>query len=207
VSDPANPVPTRCKGPTLSDYTPYMDDDQRCFDARPDVLTFESEPLAADLTVGGPITARLMVSTTGTDADFVVKLIDVYPAATPDDPRRPDTSVHMAGYQQLVRGEIMRGRFRRSFSAPEPFVPNRVTEVDVRMPDVLHTFGKGHRIMVQVQSSWFPMFDRNPQTYTPNIYRAPASAFARATARVWVSRNRTNAMEMPEIRRQPHTKR
>ncbi len=200
VSDPAAPVPSRCKGPTMEDYTLYMDDDQRCFDARPDVLTFESEPLSADVTVGGPITARLQVSTTGSDADFVVKVIDVYPAGTPDDPWRPDTSVHMAGYQQLVRGEIMRGRYRRSFAAPEPFVPGQPTEVDVRMQDVLHTFRAGHRIMVQVQSSWFPLFDRNPQSYVPNIYLAPADAFVRATERVWTSRDAASDVELPVIR-------
>ena len=199
VSDPEAPVPTRCQGPTIADYTLYMDDDQRCFDARPDVLTFASELLSGDLTVGGPITARVLVAGTGSDADFVVKLIDAYPADTPDGPWRPDTSVHMAGYQQLVRGEIMRGRFRRSFTSPAPFVPGQVTRVDVRLQDVLHTFRKGHRIMVQVQSSWFPMFDRNPQAYVPNIYQAPANAFVRATERVWMSRDAASGVELPVI--------
>ena len=200
ASDPAAPVPTRCKGPTLENYTLYMNDDQRCFDGRPDVLTFESEPLAADVTVAGPITARLAVSTTGSDADFVVKLIDVYPADAPDEPWRPDTTVRLAGYQQLVRGEIMPGRFRRSFDSPAPFVPNEPVAVSVRLQDVLHTFLRGHRIMVQVQSSWFPMFARNPQTYLPNPYDAQAAAYVRATERVWVGRDESSEVNLPVLR-------
>ncbi|HEY2065832.1 MAG TPA: CocE/NonD family hydrolase, partial [Gemmatimonadaceae bacterium] len=187
VSDPAAPVPSRCHGPTIQDFTldQYMSDDQRCFDARPDVLVFQTAPLTEDVTFGGELTARLQVSTTGTDADYVVKLVDVYPTDTPDHPYRADTAVHLAGYQQLVRGEIMRGRFRRSFAAPEPFQPGAVTEVPFRLQDVLHTFRRGHRIMVQVQSSWFPAFDRNPQSWVPNIYEADASDFVRATQRIW----------------------
>jgi len=200
VSDPGAPVPTRCKGPTLDDYTLYMNGDQRCFDARPDVLTFESEPLAEPLTVAGPVAARLTVSTTGSDADFVVKLIDVYPADAPDDPWRPDTSVHLAGYQQLVRGEIMPGRFRRSFDSPAPLVPNERAEVDVHLQDVLHTFLRGHRIMIQVQSSWFPMFARNPQTWLPNPYGAQASDYVRATERVWVGRDGSSEVVLPVLR-------
>jgi uncharacterized protein len=189
-SDPMKPVPSRCIGPTIEDLTlyHYMSDDQRCFTSRPDVLVFETDTLREDVTLGGEITATLKVSTTGTDADFVVKLIDVYPPDEPDSPYQPDTTVHMAGYQQLVRGEIMRGRFRKSFASPEPFVPNHVSDVDFRLQDVLHTFKKGHRMMVQVQSSWFPAFDRNPQKYVPNIYEATASDFIKATERVWVDR-------------------
>jgi predicted acyl esterase len=138
----------------------------------------------------------LEVSTTGTDADYVVKLIDVYPPDMPDSPYQPNANVHMAGYQQLVRGEIMRGRFRKSFAAPEPFEPNQVTAVDFRLQDVLHTFRKGHRIMVQVQSSWFPAFDRNPQTYVPNIYQADARDFVKATERVWVDRGTASGIQV-----------
>jgi putative CocE/NonD family hydrolase len=176
-----------------------MSDDQRCFTSRPDVLVFETDTLREDITFGGEITARLKVSTTGTDADFVVKLIDVYPPDMPDSPYQPDTTVHLAGYQQLVRGEIMRGRFRHSFSRPEPFVPNEVTDVSFRLQDVLHTFRKGHRIMVQVQSSWFPAFDRNPQKYVPNIYEANAADFIKATQTIWVDRTAPSGIQVETL--------
>jgi hypothetical protein len=197
-SDPAKPVPSRCVEPTIEDMTlyHYMSDDQRCFSSRPDVLVFQTDTLREDVTLGGEITARLEVSTTGTDADFVVKLIDVYPPDTPDSPYQPDTTVHLAGYQQLVRGEIMRGRFRQSFAKPVPFTPNKVTEVVFRLQDALHTFKKGHRIMVQVQSSWFPAFDRNPQRYVPNIYEAKAYDFIAATHRVWMGPGSASAIEV-----------
>jgi uncharacterized protein len=198
ASDPQKPVPSRCTGPTIQDFTlyQYMSDDQRCLDSRPDVLVFQTEPLREAVTVGGEITAKLRVSTTGTDADFVVKLIDVYPPETPDNPYRANPKVHMGGYQQLVRGEIMRGRFRKSFTAPEPFQSNEVAPVDFRLQDVLHTFEKGHRIMVQVESSWFPAFDRNPQRYVPNIYSADARDFVAATERVWVDGNAASGIEV-----------
>jgi putative CocE/NonD family hydrolase len=201
-SDPLKPVPSRCTEPTIQGLTlyQYMSDDQRCFTSRPDVLVFQTDTLRDDVTFGGEITAKLKVSTTGTDADFVVKLIDVYPPETPDSPYQPDTNVHMGGYQQLVRGEIMRGRFRKSFAAPEPFRPGQVTDVDVRLQDVLHTFRKGHRIMVQVQSSWFPAFDRNPQRYVPNIYEADARDFVRATQRVWVDRTAASGIQVQVLR-------
>jgi putative CocE/NonD family hydrolase len=197
-SDPAKPVPSRCVEPTIEGFTlyHYMSDDQRCFTSRPDVLSFQTDTLREDVTFGGEITARLQVSTTGSDADFVVKLIDVYPPDTPDSPYQPDTSVHMGGYQQLVRGEIMRGRYRKSFAAPQPFAPNEVTLVKFRLQDVLHTFRKGHRIMVQVQSSWFPAFDRNPQKYVSNIYEAKATDFIKATQRVWVGRDAASGIEV-----------
>jgi putative CocE/NonD family hydrolase len=197
-SDPRKPVPGRCAGPTIESLTldAYMSDDQRCFTSRPDVLVFQTDTLREDVTLGGALSATLQVATTGTDADFVVKLIDVYPPDEPDSPFRPDTSVHMGGYQQLVRGEIMRGRYRRSFSTPSPFRPDERTTVDVRLQDVLHTFRKGHRIMVQVQSSWFPVFDRNPQTYVPNIYEARDRDFVKATHRVWVSRDAASALRV-----------
>jgi putative CocE/NonD family hydrolase len=197
-SDPGKPVPSRCGKPTIEDLTlyHYMSDNQRCFTARPDVLVFQTGVLREDVTVGGEIIAKLHVSTTRTDADFVVKLIDVYPPDTPDSPYQPDTSVHLGGYQQLVRGEIMRGRFRKSFATPEPFTPNQVTPVAFPLQDVLHTFKRGHRIMVQVQSSWFPLFDRNPQKYVPNIYEAKSSDFIVATQRVWVGRGAASGIEV-----------
>jgi putative CocE/NonD family hydrolase len=198
TSDPQKPVPSRCAGPTIEDLTlyHYMSDDQRCFTSRPDVLVFQTDTLRDDVTFGGEITAKLAVSTTGTDADYVVKLIDVYPPDTPDSPYQPDASVHLGGYQQLVRGEIMRGRFRKSFAAPEPFRPGQRTDVEFRLQDVLHTFKGGHRIMVQVQSSWFPAFDRNPQRYVPNIYEADARDFITATQRVWVDRNAASGIRV-----------
>ena len=197
-SDPAKPVPSRCNGPTIEEGVlyRYMSDDQRCFISRRDVLTFQTEALREDVTVGGAITARLEVSSTGTDADFVVKLIDVYPNDEPDSPYQPDKTVHMRGYQQFVRGEIMRARFRKSLSVPEPMKPGEVTPVQVRLEDVLHTFKKGHRIMVQVQSSWFPLFDRNPQRYVPSIYEATASDFVKATQRVWMGSGIASGIEL-----------
>jgi uncharacterized protein len=187
VSDPAKPVPSRCLVPTIEELTlyHYMSDDQRCDRSREDVLTFQTEPLAEDVTLGGEIWARLRVSTTGTDADYVVKLIDVYPPDEPDSPYEPNKNIHYGGYEQLVRGEPMRARFRKSFTNPEPMHPGEITPVSFRLQDVLHTFRRGHRIMVQVQSSWFPAFDRNPQRYVPNIYEANASDFVKATETLW----------------------
>lgn len=198
VSDPQKPVPSRCTGPTIEGLTlyHYMSDDQRCASMRPDVLTFVTDTLQEDVTFGGEITAKLKVATTGTDADYVVKLVDVYPPNEPDHPWRPDTTVHMGGYQQLVRGEIMRGRFRKSFAKPVPFTPGVMTDVNFRLQDVLHTFRKGHRIMVQVQSSWFPAFDRNPQKYVANIYEAKAQDFIKATERVFVQRGAESELEV-----------
>lgn len=204
ISDPHRPVPSRCAGPTIEDGVLFrvMSDDQRCFTTRPDVVVFRTEPLPEDVTFGGELTARLWVSTTETDADFVVKLIDVYPAGEADGAVVADSAAaRLAGYQQLVRGEIMRGRFRRSFSAPIPFQPDSVTEVTFSLPDMLHTFRKGHRVMVQVQSSWFPLFDRNPQRYVPSIYQARESDFVRATHRVWMRPGAASRLEVQVLPR------
>jgi putative CocE/NonD family hydrolase len=182
VSDPSKPVPYTVR--TVARYNrDYFVEDQRFAASRPDVLVYAGEPLAEDLTIAGPIKAELYVSTTGTDADWVVKLIDVFP----DDARDPDNNpanIRMGGYQRLVRGEIIRGKFRNSLEKPEPFVPGEVTKVAFDLPDVMHTFLKGHKIMVQVQSSWFPLFDRNPQTFC-NIREADGKDFRRATHRVY----------------------
>jgi putative CocE/NonD family hydrolase len=151
------------------------------------VLTYETEPLAADVTLGGEIRIKLKVATSGTDADFVVKLVDVYPSNQPDHPYMPNKNIHLAGYQQMVRSEIMRARWRDGFDNPKPMVAGQVTEVPLALQDVLHTFKKGHRIMVQVQSTWFPHIDRNPQTFVPNIFEAKASDFRTATMRVYHS--------------------
>ncbi len=180
VSDPAHPVPYAAN--TFVGRTrEYMTDDQRFVSCRPDVVTYSSEVLTQDMTLSGAIEANLFVSTTGTDADFVVKVIDVFPDDAPDfgDPKVPQ-----AGYQMLVRGEVMRGRYRNSFETPEAFEPNKVTQVKFNMPDVAHTFKRGHRLMVQIQSSWFPLVDRNPQKFV-NIYEAKDIDFQKATHRIY----------------------
>jgi putative CocE/NonD family hydrolase len=182
VSDPAKPVPYTMQ--TIARYDrEYFVEDQRFAASRPDVLVYSAEPLAENLAVAGPIKVELYVSTTGTDADWVVKLIDVYPDNAPD-PKNNPADIRMGGYQRLIRGDIFRGKFRNSFERPEPFVPGRVTKVAFELPDVQHAFLKGHRIMVQVQSSWFPLFDRNPQTFC-NIRTAGEADFRKATHRVY----------------------
>ncbi len=140
--------------------------------------------MADGLTVAGPIRVSLDVSTTGTDADFIVKVIDVYPDDAPDNPSNPQ--VKMGGYQMLVRGEPFRARFRNSYSKPEAMTPGRRTRIDFEMPDVLHTFQQGHRLMIQVQSTWFPLVDRNPQKFV-NINTATEADFRKATHRVYAA--------------------
>ncbi len=182
VSDPEKPVPyiaEQASGMTRE----HMTEDQRFASSRTDVLVYQTEPLDHDVTVAGPLKPSLFVSTSGTDSDFVVKLIDVYPDDYPDNNPNP-AGVRMGGYQQLVRGELMRGRFRNSYSKPEPFTPGKQEKVEYVMPDINHTFRQGHRIMVQVQSSWFPLADRNPQTFV-DIYNAKAADFKKATERVY----------------------
>ncbi|MGH8023276.1 MAG: CocE/NonD family hydrolase, partial [Limisphaerales bacterium] len=178
VSDPAKPVPVTSEigGGMPGDY---MTRDQRFASRRPDVLVYESAPLAQDVVVAGPVKPVLRVSTSGTDSDFIVKLIDVYPDDTPDS-----GGVHFGGYQQMVRGEPFRGKFRDSMSDPRPFIPNQPARIEFVMPDVFHDFRKGHRMMVQIQSSWFPMVDMNPQRFE-NIPRAKASDFQKAAERVY----------------------
>ena len=185
VSDPAKPVPFTDQITTLM-IPEYMIGDQRFASTRPDVLVYEGEVLAKDLTLAGPLAVQLHVSTTGTDSDWIVKLIDVYPGVYPDPIPNP-RGVRMGGYQQLVRGEVMRGRFRKSFETPEPFVPGKPTPVSFQLLDVYHTFRKGHKLMVQVHSSWFPLVDRNPQTFV-DIFHAKESDFQKATQRVYRSR-------------------
>jgi len=181
VSDPKKPVPYSSKI-SLSIEAEYMSEDQRFASRRPDVLVFSTDVLEGDVTLAGPLEASLWVSSSGSDADFVVKLIDVYPADHADNP----DGKRMAGYQQLVRGEVMRGKFRNSFEKPEPFEPGKPTLVRFAIPDVSHSFRNGHRIMVQVQSSWFPLVDMNPQTFT-DIYSAKASDYRVANLRVFRS--------------------
>jgi putative CocE/NonD family hydrolase len=189
VSDPMKPVPYTEDITTTQGFTPfnYMSEDQRFAGRRPDVLTFQTDVLTDDMTLGGEIMAKLKVSTTGTDADWVVKLIDVYPPDEPNHPYMPNKNITLGNYQQMVRSEVMRGRFRNSFEKPEPFKPGEVTDVNFRLQDVLHTFKKGHRVMIQVQSTWFPLIDRNPQTYVDNIFKADEKDFQKATHRVYDS--------------------
>ncbi len=182
LSDPNKPVPYLDKI-VLGMAADYMTADQRFASRRPDVLVYQTDVLEEDVTIAGPIEADLFVSTTGTDADWIVKVIDVYPNDRPDPNPNP-TQVKMAGYQQLVRGDVMRGKFRDSFEKPEAFTPGKTTRVKYALPDAYHTFRSGHRIMVQVQSSWFPLLDRNPQTFG-DIYSAGASDFRKATHRVY----------------------
>lgn len=186
ISDPNKPVPYTEDIKIVFTPRKYMTDDQRFAGRRPDVLVFETEVLEEDLTFAGEITADLWVSTDQTAADWVVKLIDVYPADEPDYEGNPE-HVRMGGYQQMVRSEAMRGRFRESFSEPKPFTPNQPTEVKFRLQDVLHTFKKGHKIMIQVQSTWFPLIDRNPQKYVENIFEAEDSDFTPALHKVYHS--------------------
>jgi putative CocE/NonD family hydrolase len=186
ISDPANPVPHRDRQDIEMRFTPrpYMSDDQRFASGRPDVLVFQTPPLTESVTVTGDIMAHLNVSTTGTAADWVVKLIDVYPDNHPFVPGS-QPNLNFRGFQQMVRSEIIRGRFRNSYEKPEPFVPNEVTEVNLPLQDVCHTFKPGHRIMIHVQSSWFPLIDRNPQKYVENIFKAKEEDFIRATHKVY----------------------
>ena len=191
VSDPAKPVPFIAYTATGVPQE-YMVGDQRFASTRTDVLTYSTEVLDEDVTIAGPVMPKLFVSTSGTDSDWVVKLIDVYPPELPDE--RPDNAarpkdapgpkIQLSGYQQLVRGEPFRGKFRNSFVTPQPFKPGKIEALNFTMPDVLHTFRRGHRIMVQVQSSWFPLVDRNPQVFM-RIPEAKPDDFKIATQRVY----------------------
>ncbi len=185
ISDPAKPVPYLNKI-DIGMRPDYMVADQRFAGRRTDVLVYETGVLEEDVTIAGPIRVDLHVSTTGTDSDWIVKLIDVYPDDYPDPNPNP-RGVRMGGYQQLVRGDVMRGKFRNSYEKPEPFTSGKPTSVSFTMQDSYHTFRTGHRIMVQVQSSWFPLVDRNPQTFV-DIYEAKDSDFRKATQRVYHSR-------------------
>lgn len=181
-SDPNKPVPYMENRAEMLRFTPYnyMSADQRFAATRPDVLVYQTEVLTEDITLAGPIQALLQVATSAADADWVVKVIDVYPDNTPVPGFLAQRGIIMGGYQQMVRSEVMRGRFRKSFEKPEPFKSNVKTLVPLTLQDVLHTFKKGHRIMVQIQSTWFPFIDRNPQKYVPNIYKADVSDFVPA---------------------------
>ncbi len=182
ATDPRKPVPYSEKI-HLERTTQYMDDDQRFASRRPDVMSYISDPITEDYTLTGPVTADLFVTTTGTDADYIVKLIDVFPD-TMETPTGKDLHVTYAGYQMLVRAEVFRGKFRNSMEKPEPFIPGKLAEIKYDLPDVAHTFKKGHRLMVQVQNSWFPLVDSNPQKFV-NIYNCTEADFQKATQRIY----------------------
>jgi putative CocE/NonD family hydrolase len=197
VSDPNRPIPF-VETQSTSVPQAYMDADQRFVARRPDVETYQTEPLEQDITVAGSVSPKLWVSSSGTDSDFDVKLIDVYPMDFPDpDPNPKD--VHMGGYQQLVRGEPFRAKFRNSFEKPEPLVPNQPTAINFDLPSINHTFRRGHRIMVQIQSTWFPLVDRNPQRFE-NIPDAKPEDFQKATERVYHGAEHGSAIVLPVLK-------
>jgi len=187
VSDPLKPVPYTEDNTTTMGFTPhnYMSEDQRFAGRRTDVLVYQTDVLNDDVTLGGEIMAHLKIATTGTDADFIVKLIDVYPADEPNNPYMPNKNIILSNYWQMVRSEVMPARFRNSFEKPEALVANQKTDVNFRLQDVLHTFKKGHRIMIQVQSTWFPIIARNPQKFVENPYKADESDYIKATETVY----------------------
>ena len=193
-SDPAKPVPYLEKT-TIGMSADYMTADQRHASRRPDVLVYQTEIFEQDRVLGGPIEVELHVSTSGTDSDWVVKLIDVYPNDYPD-PKENPTGVRMGGYQQLIRGDVFRGKFRKSFEKPEPFIPNRPETVRFTMQDISHVIRPGHRLMVQVQSSWFPLIDRNPQTFV-DIYKASPADFQKATQRLYRTAGMPSRITIP----------
>jgi uncharacterized protein len=175
-----------------SGWTTWLVEDQRFVDHRPDVLTWVSEPLTNDVVVSGRIIANLFASTTGTDSDWIVKLINVYPEKYELDPK-------MSGYQLMIASDVFRGRYRQSFEKPSPIAPNAVLPYQIVFPANDHVFKKGHRIMVQVQSSWFPVIDRNPQRFIPNIFRAKESDFQAATQQVFRSGKYASNIALPVV--------
>jgi putative CocE/NonD family hydrolase len=197
LSDPARPVPYRRRpieatyDPRGSGWSTWLTEDQRFVHNRPDVLSWETEPLGEEVTIAGDVVAELFAATSGSDADWVVKLIDVYP----EDHENPA----MAGYQFMVSNEVLRARFRESRERPTPVQPNVVTPYRIDLHGQSYRFGKGHRIMVQVQSSWFPLIDRNPQRFVPNIFEAKASDFQSATQRVYRSARHPSAVRLPVL--------
>ena len=201
ISDPAKPVPYTA--PFLSARSfyngQYLSEDQRFAATRPDVLVYKGEVLEEELSLAGPIEVELFVSTTGSDADWVVKVIDLFPD-TAAQRGLNQREIEVGGYQMLVRGDIFRGKYRNSFEHPEPFKPGEVTRVKFTLPDVNHTFLEGHRIMIQIQSSWFPLFDRNPQTFT-NIYECDEEAFQKAKHKIYRSSEYPTNLKLPVINR------
>jgi putative CocE/NonD family hydrolase len=202
VSDPAHPVPYRHRPIQATYFTggskwsTWLVEDQRFVDDRADVLSWESAPLTADLTIAGEVVAHLFAATTGSDADWIVKLIDVYPE---DHPENWD----MAGYQLMVSNEVFRGRYRKSFEKPEPIQPDAILDYSFSLRTQNYTFLKGHRLMVQIQSTWFPLIDRNPQTFVPSIFQAKPDDFRSATHRIYRSAEHPSHVSLPVVVRPP----
>jgi putative CocE/NonD family hydrolase len=197
VSDPAKPVPYRPR-PTLSMSLPesgwgeWLVDDQRHAASRPDVLVYQTEPLKESVRLAGQPIAKLFAATSGTDADWVVKVIDVWPAEVPDNPK-------LGGYQQMLSADIFRGRYRTDFAKPQPLAANEPLAYTIPLPHANHTFLPGHRIMVQIQSTWFPLYDRNPQSFVPNIMYAKPESYVKATQRIWRTPGTASAIELPVL--------
>jgi hypothetical protein len=198
VSDPASPVPYRTLpieatyGEGSRWYTWHVED-QRFVTTRPDVISFLMDSLKQEVTVTGDVTAHLFASTTGSDADFVVKLIDVYPDIN-------TSSLKMSGYQFPVAMEIIRGRFRKSFEKPSPLIPGKIEEYIIDLHNINHTFLKGHHLMIQIQSTWFPIIDRNPQKYVTNIFEAKESDYIKATETIYCNRQYSSYIELPVMK-------
>ena len=196
LSDPMHPVPYRKRpiSPTYpgGGWPTWLVEDQRFVDNRPDVFTWQTQPLEQDLKIAGDIPAEIYASTTGSDSDWAVKLIDVYPESYPESPQ-------LAGYELMVASEIFRGRFRKSFERPEPLTPNEVDAYRIDLHTNDHAFLKGHRIMVQIQSSWFPLYDRNPQSFVSNIFNAKAEDFQTATQKIYRSKERASHVLLPVV--------
>ena len=210
ISDPANPVPYRARpiSPTYpgGDWREWEAADQRFVDNRPDVAVWVSRPLEQDLTVTGDLSAVLFASTTGTDSDFVVKLIDAYPETAQPNVWKPEAGPQpgeyaksLNGYELPIAMEIRRGRYNKSYEHPEPLKPNQPTEFVIPLRSHDHVFLKGHRIMVQVQSTWFPVIDRNPQKFVPSIYAARADDYVKATQRVHTSHGLPSHIVLPVV--------
>jgi putative CocE/NonD family hydrolase len=197
ISDPAKPVPYRPR-PTLAMHDPdstwsnWLVDDQRHAASRPDVLVYQTETLQNPLRIAGEPIAHLFASTSGSDSDWVVKIIDVWPEEVPDQPK-------LGGYQQMISADILRGRYRQDPSQPQAIDPGKVLSYKLRLPNVSHSFLPGHRVMVQIQSTWFPLYDRNPQTYVSNIFYAKPEDFVKATQHIWHTRENPSAIELPVI--------
>jgi len=211
VSDPASPVPYRQRpiSPTYpaGDWRRWEVADQRFADNRPDVATWVSAPLDRDLTVTGELAAQLFASTSGTDSDFVVKLIDVYPENAQANawseqagPQPGQYAQSLNGYELPIAMEVRRGRYLKSYEHPEPMVAGQPTEIPVPLRSHDHVFLKGHRLMVQVQSTWFPLIDRNPQKFVPSIYAAKAEDFVTATQHIYTSRERPSHIVLPVVK-------
>ena len=206
VSDPMNPVPYTEKI-TLNYPRDFMTEDQRFAATRPDVLVYQTQPLTSDVTVAGNIKPEIFISSSGTDSDFVIKVIDVFPDdyKLPTGVKPPDDSAASiwkpAGYQMLLRGEPFPARFRNSFEKPQPLRPNTPTKISYVMPGIVHTFKKGHRIMVQIQSTWFPLVARNPQKFMPNYKMGTDADFQKATERVYHSAVYPSRIVLPVLNR------